>query len=91
MQLPRDHHVARRVADAHGPPVDHAADASVPDDPVPHVEVAVVPYRRTVPGRGRKRPLPDGTHSRIAVEPPQPVAERLVALCKGNAAALRRP
>src|SRR5207302_10458408 len=89
MQLPRDHHVAGRVADPHRTPIDDGADASVPYEPVAHVDVAVVPNRLALPRRRRKRTLPFRSHRRVAVAAGPPVADLPVALAQGNAAAGR--
>jgi hypothetical protein len=89
VQLPCDHQVARRVTDAHGTPVDHTADAPIPDEPVACIEVAVVPDGRPVPGRRRERTFPLGRHHRVAVEPRQPVTDLPVAIGQRNAASRR--
>ena len=90
MELPRDHHVAGGVADAHGFPVDHRADTPVPHEPVPSVEVAVVPDGRALPRRRRERAFPPVHHRGIAVEPSEPEPDLLVALGQRDAPAPRR-
>src|SRR5436190_24089437 len=60
-QLPGDHHVAGRIADADAPEVDHRAQPAVLHEDVARVEVTVDPYRPArplgdvqglLPGRG---------------------------------------
>src|SRR5262249_21485341 len=91
MELPRHHDVARRVADAHRSPVDHAADAAVPDEPVTHVEVAVVPDGCFVPGWCSQCAFPFGGDAGIAVEHREPRSDLRIAFGQADAAAGRCP
>src|SRR5262249_56737943 len=87
MQLPCDHDVARGIPDPHRAPVDHAADATVPNEPVAHVQVAVVPHGGTLPWWCGEGPLPPHRDLRVAVVPRDPVAELRIAIGQRDAPA----
>ena len=72
--------IARRITDAHPAPVDHTADAPVPDEPVALIEIAVVPNGRAVPWPYSEGTFPLGRHSGLTVEPREPVPDLPVAL-----------
>src|SRR5262249_9943209 len=84
---------------AHRGPVDESADPPAANEPVAYVEVAVVPGRRSVPGRCGERTLPLHLYAWIAIEALEPEAELPVALrerdatpgwCVGRAQLLER-
>src|SRR5581483_12164483 len=79
-----------RIAHAHLPPIDHAADPPVADEPVARVEVAVMPDGRTVPGRAGESALPLDVHSRISLKAVEPLRHLRAALGERDAAPGRR-